>query len=140
MRSRTLVFAAALWWGSLSAIGFMAVPLLFRHLPTASLAGQTAARLFSAQTWVSLVCGVLLLVLLQPKPGSAGAQKARAATIFVVLGMLMAMVVEYGVAPRIVARENLAVWHSVGTLMYAVQWLCAGVVLWRVSPPTGWRP
>ena len=140
MRSRTLVFAAALWWGSLSAIGFMAVPLLFRHLPTASLAGQTAARLFSAQTWVSLVCGALLLVLLKPKPGLTQAQPARAATIFVVLGMLMAMVVEYGVAPRIVARENLAVWHSVGTLMYAVQWLCTGVVLWRVSPPTGWRP
>lgn len=140
MRSRTLVFAAALWWGSLSAIGFMAVPLLFRYLPTAALAGQTAARLFSAQTWVSLVCGALLLVLLKPKPGLTQAQPARAATIFVVLGMLMAMVVEYGVAPRIVARENLAVWHSVGTLMYAVQWLCTGVVLWRVSPPTGWRP
>ena len=140
MRSRTLVFAAALWWGSLSAIGFVAVPMLFRYLPAAALAGQTAARLFSAQTWVSLVCGVLLLVLLKPKPGSAQAQKARAATIFVVLGMLMAMVVEYGVAPRIVARENLAVWHSVGTLMYAVQWVCAGVVLWRVSPPTGWKP
>ena len=60
MRSRTLVFAAALWWGSLSAIGLMAVPLLFRYLPTAALAGQTAARLFSAQTWVSLVCGALL--------------------------------------------------------------------------------
>ena len=140
MRSRTLVFAAALWWGSLSAIGFVAVPLLFRYLPTAALAGQAAARLFSAQTWVSLVCGALLLVLLKPKPGLAQAQPARAATIFVVLGMLMAMVVEYGVAPRIVARENLAMWHSVGTLMYAVQWVCAGVVLWRVSPPTGWRP
>ena len=140
MRSRTLVFAAALWWGSLSAIGFVAVPMLFRYLPAAALAGQTAARLFSAQTWVSLVCGALLLVLLKPKPGLAQAQKARAATIFVVLGMLMAMVVEYGVAPRIVARENLAVWHSVGTLMYAVQWLCTGVVLWRVSPPTGWKP
>ena len=140
MRSRSLVFAAALWWGSLSAIGFVAVPLLFRYLPTAALAGQAAARLFSAQTWVSLVCGALLLVLLKPKPGLAQAQPARAATIFVVLGMLTAMVVEYGVAPRIVARENLAMWHSVGTLMYAVQWVCSGIVLWRVSPPTGWRP
>lgn len=140
MRSRTLVFAAALWWGSLSAIGFVAVPMLFRYLPAAALAGQTAARLFSAQTWVSLVCGALLLVLLKPKPGLAQAQPARAATIFVVLGMLTAMVVEYGVAPRIVARENLAMWHSVGTLMYAVQWVCAGIVLWRVSPPTGLKP
>ena len=133
MKSRFAVFAAALWWGSLSAIGFLAVPMLFRVLPSAALAGQTAARLFSAQTWVSLVCGVLLLVILKPKPGSVQSESARAATILVVLAMLMAMVVEYGVAPRIVLRQNLALWHSAGTLMYAVQWLCAGAVLWRLT-------
>ena len=133
MKPRCLVFAAALWWGSLSAIGFLAVPMLFRHLPSAALAGQTAARLFSAQTWVSLACGIVLLLVLKPKSGSVQSQSARAATILVVLGMLMAMVVEYGVAPRIVARENLALWHGAGTLMYAVQWLCAGAVLWRVG-------
>ena len=133
MKSRFAVFAAALWWGSLSAIGFLAVPMLFRVLPSAALAGQTAARLFSAQTWVSLVCGLLLLVVLKPKPGSVQSESARAATILVVLAMLMAMVVEYGVAPRIVLRQNLALWHSAGTLMYAVQWLCAGAVLWRLT-------
>ena len=140
MRSRTLVFAAALWWGSLSAIGFMAVPLLFRYLPTAALAGQAAARLFSAQTWVSLVCGALLLVLLKPKPGLAQAQPARAATIFVVLGMLMAMVVQYGVAPRIVARQNLRLWHSLGAALYVVQWLSAAVVLWPLAGRRGGSP
>ena len=133
MKARCSLFAAALWWGSLSAIGFLAVPMLFRVLPSAALAGQTAARLFSAQTWVSLVCGMVLLLVLKPKPGSVQSQPARAATILVVLGMLMAMIVEYGVAPRIVLRQNLAVWHSVGTLMYAVQWLCAGAVLWRLA-------
>lgn len=133
MKARCSLFAAALWWGSLSAIGFLAVPMLFRVLPSAALAGQTAARLFSAQTWVSLVCGMVLLLVLKPKPGSVQSQPARAATILVVLGMLVAMIVEYGVAPRIVLRQNLAVWHSVGTLMYAVQWLCAGAVLWRLA-------
>lgn len=133
MKARCSLFAAALWWGSLSAIGFLAVPMLFRVLPSAAVAGQTAARLFSAQTWVSLVCGMVLLLVFKPKPGSVQSQSARAATILVVLGMLMAMIVEYGVAPRIVARENLALWHGVGTLMYAVQWLCAGAVLWRLA-------
>jgi hypothetical protein len=32
-----------------------------------------------------------------------------------------------------VARENLKLWHSVGTGMYALQWLCAAIVLWRVA-------
>ncbi len=137
MRSRALLFAAALWWGSLTAVGFLVVPLLFRHLPSAAMAGQMAAKLFAAQTWVSLVCGIVLLVLLKPKSGLTQSQPARAATVLVVLGMLLAMVVEYGVAPRIVARENLQLWHSAGTLMYAVQWLCAGAVLWRLGSPTG---
>jgi len=35
-----------------------------------------------------------------------------------------------------VARENLKLWHAMGTGMYFVQWLCAGVVLWRVGGRT----
>ena len=38
MRERLPVLAAALWWGSLCAMGFVAVPLLFAHLPTPALA------------------------------------------------------------------------------------------------------
>jgi hypothetical protein len=37
------------------------------------------------------------------------------------------------VAPRIVARENLRLWHGVGTTMYVLQWMCAGVVLWKLA-------
>ena len=132
MRSRTLVFAAALWWGSLSAIGFMAVPLLFKFLPTPALAGNMAARLFTAQTWLSVACGVALL-LATKGAAVAGAGRARATLFAVVLGMLLALLIEFAVAPRIVARENLRLWHGAGTLMYAVQWLCASFVLWRLA-------
>ena len=37
MKARCSLFAAALWWGSLSAIGFLAVPMLFRVLPSAAV-------------------------------------------------------------------------------------------------------
>jgi hypothetical protein len=61
-RERLPLLAAALWWGSLTAIGFIAVPLLFMYLPTPALAGQAAARLFTAQAWVALGCGAVLLL------------------------------------------------------------------------------
>ena len=32
--SRLPGLVAALWWGSLSTVGFLVVPLLFAHLPT----------------------------------------------------------------------------------------------------------
>ena len=46
---------------------------------------------------------------------------------------MLALLVEWGVAPHIVARDNLALWHRVGTGMYVAQWICAGVVLGKLS-------
>jgi hypothetical protein len=133
MRQRLAVLAAALWWGSLTAIGFIAVPLLFASLPTAQLAGQTAARLFTAQSWVSLACGLLVLLISRGKEAAARVDWAQGALVFVAAGLLLAMLGEYAVAPRIVARENLKLWHAVGSGMYLLQWACALAVLWKVS-------
>jgi Domain of unknown function (DUF4149) len=132
-RQRLTVLAAALWWGSLTAVGGLAVPLLFAHLPTPALAGQTAARLFEAQTWVSLGCGVVLLLASRGRDASARTDWAGGALAFVLGGVLLALVNQYGVSPRIVARQNLALWHSVGSAMYALQWVCALVVVLKVT-------
>ena len=133
MKGRVAAFAAALWWGSLTAVGFMVVPLLFQFLPTPAMAGHMAARLFTAQTWVSVACGVVLLLVSRSNRPSALSGRAQAALVFIVLGMLLALLIEFAVAPRIVARENLRLWHGAGSVMYAVQWLCAAVVLWRIT-------
>jgi len=135
MQERLPLLAAALWWGSLSAIGFVVVPLLFVHLPTPALAGAMAARLFEAQTFISIACGALLLVLSKRKYAEVEEAWARAAMVFIIGGLLLALVSQYGVSPRIVARQNLKVWHSVGTVLYALQWLCALLVLWRIARP-----
>ena len=133
MRARIAPFAAALWWGSLTAVGFMVVPLLFKFLPTPAMAGHMAAKLFTAQTWVSVACGIVLLLVSRSNRPSALSGRAQAALVFIVLGMLLALLIEFAVAPRIVARENLRLWHGAGSVMYAVQWLCAAVVLWRIT-------
>ena len=133
MKGRVAAFAAALWWGSLTAVGFMVVPLLFKFLPTPAMAGHMAARLFTAQTWVSVACGVVLLLVLRSNRPAALSGRAQAALVFIVLGMLLALLIEFAVAPRIVARENLRLWHGAGSVMYAVQWLCSAVVLWRIT-------
>lgn len=133
MGMRLSLFASALWWGSLTAVGFMVVPMLFAYLPTPAMAGQMAAKLFSAQTWVSAICGVVLLLVSRPIREPHDARNSGATMVFILLGLLLALMIEYAVAPRIVARENLRLWHSVGSVMYGVQWLCAGIVLWRMA-------
>jgi hypothetical protein len=148
--SKLTVFTAALWWGSLTTLGFLVVPMLFQYLPTKALAGNMAARLFDVQTWVSVACGLVLLLILLPKrienrvntkssalgdinSPLADVLAASVAIIFVAFGLSMALLVAFGVSPRIVARENLMFWHAVGSLMYLAQWVCAGVVLWKLS-------
>lgn len=123
------VWLAAAWAMSLTLLGFMVVPMLFVHLPTPTIAGQMAAKLFSAQTWVSIACGATLLMVFRSNRPLVPVEYARAATLFVVGGVLLALLVELAVAPRIVARENLALWHRLGSAMYFAQWVCALVVL-----------
>ncbi len=132
MKARLPVWLAALWWCSLSTIGFLVVPMLFAHLPQAATAGGLAARLFTAQTWVSCVCATLLLVLSRSNL-RAHAAPMQEIVLFVVGAMLLALLSEFAVAPRILARENLRVWHSMGSAMYVLQWLCAGATLWKLT-------
>ncbi|MDP1566795.1 MAG: DUF4149 domain-containing protein [Polaromonas sp.] len=134
---RISILLAALWWGSLSALGFLVVPLLFVHLPSPAAAGAMAAKLFTAQTWLSIACTFFLLLFLKGKETSALTQQAKVAIKFVVAGLLLAVLVEFGVSPRIVnARAeggNLKLWHGLGTAMYLAQWLAAGWTLWCMS-------
>ena len=129
------VWLAALWWGSLTTVGFGVVPLLFATLPTPALAGSMAARLFEVQTWVSALLGVGLLMASRGARDPVLARRAQAATAFILGGVVLALLVQFGVAPRIVARDNLRLWHGLGTAMMAAQWVCASVVFWRMVRP-----
>ena len=132
LKARAPLWLAALWWGSLSVIGFLVVPMLFANLPTPAIAGAMAAKLFAAQTRLSTLCGLTLLALSRQE-GEGAAALLKAAAMPILAGMLLALLSEFAVAPRIVARENLALWHGVGSGMYLLQWVCAAAVLWKLT-------
>ena len=132
-KARLGLLAAALWWGSLTAIGFLAVPLLFAHASSPAVAGSLAAKLFQAQMWVGVGCGLLLLMTARRADGTATMEWAGGAVVYVLLGLLAALVQEFAIAPKIVARQDLRFWHTAGTAAYAVQWLCALVVFLKLT-------
>lgn len=133
---RFAMLLAALWWGSLTALGALVVPLLFQHLGSPQAAGAMAAKLFAGQTWLSIACAMLLLLLLNKK-GEAPLSITQAVTPWVVAGLLLAVLVEFGVSPRIVSARatggDLKLWHALGSSMYLLQWLSATLVLWRLT-------
>ncbi|HYW55364.1 MAG TPA: DUF4149 domain-containing protein [Polaromonas sp.] len=140
MKPRLSLLLAALWWGSLTSLGFLVVPLLFTHMSGPAAAGAIAAKLFTGQTWLSVGCTMLLLMALNQKESSATSLQAQTAIKFIVAGLFLAVLVEFGVAARIVnARAeggNLKLWHGIGSAMYLLQWVCAGMALWRLSGDT----
>lgn len=123
---RLSVWIAALWWGSLTTVGCYVVPMLFAYLPSPTIAGNMAAKLFMVQAWVALLCGLLLFASRSNQP-LAQVEGAQSATIFIVFGVLLALLSELVVAPRIVARQDLLLWHSAGVILYIAQWICAGL-------------
>lgn len=140
---------AAIWLGSLSVIGFMAVPLLFANLPTPAIAGSMAARLFAAQGWVSILSALLLVMLFRSRlrsfadarfsaeeQGAAldGIQRPHTGYLgLLIAGLLLALLLQLVAAPRIEMRQNLALWHSVGTVLYVGEWLCALLAVIRLA-------
>ncbi len=147
------IFLAALWWGGISGVSFLAVPTLFSQLG-APVAGPVTAQLFSLQSWTGLLIGLALLLILRRERSEASYPEAQEVTDpvrlaalqrvlstmgFVLAAMLLALVQEFGVAEKIVSARatggNLQLWHGLGTLMVLGQWLCAGAVLFRLSRP-----
>ncbi len=128
------VWVAALWWGSLTALIFGVVPLLFMHLPVKALAANMAAHLFSVQVMVSTLLGVTLLAASALGAGQWSA-RAGGAKAYVLAGVLLALLAEFAVAPRIISRVDLPLWHSIGSAMWLLQWLCAAITFWRLARP-----
>jgi hypothetical protein len=55
-----------------------------------------------------------------------------------VIGLSFAAISEWVVAPHILARDNLPLWHGLGSLLYLGQWLCALGTLVALGRP-GWQ-
>lgn len=133
LRHRLLSLVAALWWGGSSTLAFIAVPTLFAHFGNPAVAGPAAAKLFTAIAWLVVVCGLVLLLLgRSDRHGPVGRGLP-----FILLAMLCMLVQEYGVSHKILTARStgasVALWHTVGSGLVLVQWLCASWVLWLLA-------
>lgn len=130
-QAKLALAVSALWWASLSCLGAWIVPSLFSHAPSKALAGNLAAQLFRGQTWLTLVCCLGLLAISNASPAPAILNWLKKAQKSIIAGLFCAFLLEFLVAPKIVARESLMFWHSVGTAMFVIQWIGASWVLFK---------
>jgi len=124
---------AALWWGGITALAFVAVPVVFATATELAEAGRIAARIFVAQSFWSVALAALIWVVSLLDALTAGRRIAWA--LWAVAALALAN--HYAVSPVIVSARasgaDLALWHGIGSALVATQWLIAGWVNWRLS-------
>lgn len=126
LADRLPLLLAALWWGGLTALSFVAVPLAFAHFGSPALAGPYAARLFQLQSWASLLISLLLMLWLRARQQR---DLLQALLPWLLLAALAALLQEFGVAQRILTAraggDSVVLWHRIGTVLVLLQWACA---------------
>lgn len=124
----------ALWWGSLTALGTVFVPTIFATLMPKAAAGQMAGALFHAQFYLSAGCVTLLIGWHWIASRLCLKHSCfRKNCYSLVSALICLLALEYVVSPRILRREDLFFWHSIGTGVFSVQWVVVTQLLWKNS-------
>ena len=91
------ILVATAWVGGLWAIGYVAVPVLFKTLPDRQLAGMLAGNMFTLIAYVGMVSAAYLLAHRLSRFGRAA---FRQSTFWVIVAMLLlALAVQFGIQP-----------------------------------------
>ncbi len=123
-----------LWVGALWTVGYLVAPALFEYLDTPAEAGRIAGELFTIVTWLSMICGGLLLLAAT----RSGRQQRRAVLrISLILAMMVLLgISEWLVRPLMEAArlpdgtpgDGFGTLHGISATLYLVASL-AGVFL-----------
>ncbi|WP_300758541.1 DUF4149 domain-containing protein [Janthinobacterium sp.] len=145
MLSRVRFLVATLWAGSLWTVGFVVAPTLFATLSDRMLAGAIAGSLFRVEAWLSIACALILLALLQWGAGALEPKRRRLLGALVLAMLVCTLVSYFGITPLMAElraqapsgvmddamRSRFGMLHGVSTLIFAVQSLLAGVLIWK---------
>ena len=114
---RLRVLLVTLWAGSLWTVGYLVAPVLFASLPDRSLAGSIAGMLFRAQAWLSLACGLLLLLLVWLDKSLS----PKRTPIILMIAMLACVLIGYFVLQPFMAEVRAAAANNCGVMDEAMR-------------------
>jgi hypothetical protein len=133
------LLVAALWAGSLWAIGYLVAPTLFMSLDK-SLAGSIAGSMFSAMALLSLGCGVAMGLLLWLGTPDWSAARRRSMLLLIVAMVMCTVASHFGLQPMMAAlrgatdpaaHSRFGMLHGISQGIYLVQSVLAGYLVWK---------
>jgi hypothetical protein len=133
---------AALWAGSLWAVGYLVAPTLFARVDS-SVAGEIVGHLLRSEAWLSFCCALALLGMLRLAADLE--QRARKRLSWLVLAMLAcALILYFGIQPMMAQlREaagpggvrgspqwhQFAMLHGISQLVYVIESVLGAVLV-----------
>ncbi|MGZ8294986.1 MAG: DUF4149 domain-containing protein [Telluria sp.] len=144
---RLRLLVAALWAGSLWAVGYLVAPTLSATLADRKLFGTIAGNMFNSQAWLSVGCAAAMLVLVFMARAVDG--KRKRVLYWLVLGMLACTVLGYfGVQPIMASLREAAgaqgvmaseqktlfgILHGVSALFYLAQSILGAMLVVKTA-------
>lgn len=138
--------ATTAWIGGLWAIGYIAVPILFRAQPDKQLAGILSGQMLVVIGYTGIVCGMYLLLYRLAISRKAAAREP----IFWLIAAMLAitLLLQYGINPMMaeiklqanspdVMQSALAprfkMWHGISSILYLVESLLGAALIIKSS-------
>ncbi len=133
--AKVRLLVAALWAGSLWAVGYLVAPTLFVSFDRV-LAGTIAGTIFQAEAILSLSCGAVLQLLLFFGTRDWTPKRRRSVLLIVVAMVMCTVVSHFGLQPMMAAAKvsgdgSFGRLHGISSGIYLVQSLLAGWLLWK---------
>ena len=139
----TLLLTA--WVGSLWAVGYLAVPVLFYAQPDRQLAGMLAGQMFTLVAYVGMVCGMYLVI---HHISLSGRAVFRLTLFWVATVMLLiTLEIQYGIQPVMAdlkaqalpldvmhsaLADRFKMLHGVSSILYLIQSLLGIFLVIRI--------
>jgi hypothetical protein len=140
--------ALTAWVGSLWAVGYLAIPVLFHAQADKQLAGMLAGQLFSTAAYLGLMCGAYLLLF---KFSQSGKDSLRDSTFWVVIIMLLiTFCIQFGIQPVMADLKTQALpldvmsspfadrfkmLHGISSIVFLIESLLGGYLVIKKQRP-----
>ena len=148
MLARIQLLIVTFWVGSLWTVGYVVAPLLFATLDDRVLAGTLAGRLFRVEAWITIVCGLVLLVLVR-YVNRENESAPRTHVVAIIIGMLICTLIGYfGLQPWMASlreasgpagvmegsdRRTFGILHGLSSAMYMIQSLLGASLILKMT-------
>lgn len=103
-----MLLSLIVWMGGLIFLSFVLAPTAFAVIPTRHMAGTVVGRSLTTLHWMGIISGVIFLIasLIYSRLTTGTPHPFAARNVLIVLMLILTLISQFGITPRMVALRN----------------------------------